>query len=1009
MSSVRRFWIAAAALVVAIPSLSGAQATRRVTGTVTVQGGTEPVPGATVQVVGTALGGTTDESGHFSITIPSGNQQLRVRRIGYQAKVVPIASDASSVVVGLTRDVLQLEAQVITGQATTVSKANAANAVTVVNTEQLNRVPQQTVENALQGKVPGAIITQNSGAPGGGIQVQIRGTNTINGAYQPLYVVDGVPVNNDAYGIGLNALTGAGAGNGAAGMSPVGSGITSSQDQQVNRLADLNPEEIESIEILKGPSAGAIYGSRGANGVVVITTKRGTTGKPTFNMIQRFGTQSIAHEMDLRCFSQAEAAAYVDANPPSGFKKGQSAEYFKQYPYAGCTNPQDQLYGNHGLDYETTASLRGGFTNTTYYGSATVKHDAGLGPTDRYDKQSMRLNLNQTLSSKFNVAASSEIIHSLTQRGISGNDNTTINPINVLSATPTFFDFSQRGADGQYVKNPWVGSNANILQDAEEIQTPENVYRLIGSANANWNVFSTERQELRLQLLGGVDSYSDHAMVYSPPGTWIEQSQSISSYTGSVVNGNTNVFNANLNLSAAHKLTTSHFTATTSAGLRQERAQSDAVSDLGQGIFPGIKNFASAQHVVFSEGTYLDKTFSYYGQEELLALDERLLLTAAVNAERSSDNGDPHKFYSYPKFSVSYRLPWLPPATQNIKLRLAYGKAGNRVPVNYKYTYLTTIGEGTNGLIPSSTIGLPTVFPENTTEVEGGLDASLFNGRVGLEYTRWQKTTTDLVLSSGLAPSTGFSTQIINGGKLGRVGTEVALNLIPVQSSAFTWTSNTTYSRDRGAILKLPVAPFSTGSSFGERFSSSKIQQGYSPTQVVTYYGRDANKKPIEIHPGDQTPDFTMGFTNSFDMGPLRLSSLIDWRKGGYVVDLTGLYFDGNMADGLGNLADSALTDYRLTEYSKYHPAYLEHASFAKLRELTLSYLLPQSFTHALIGPRSSELRLELSGRNLKTWTNYKGYDPEVSNFGNAAIGRFIDVTPYPPSRQFYFSINATF
>jgi hypothetical protein len=239
------------------------------------------------------------------------------------------------------------------------------------------------------------------------------------------------------------------------------------------------------------------------------------------------------------------------------------------------------------------------------------------------------------------------------------------------------------------------------------------------------------------------------------------------------------------------------------------------------------------------------------------------------------------------------------------------------------------------------------------------------------------------------------------------VGTEVGLNLIPVQSRMLTWTSNTTFSRNRGEIVELPVAPFSPASAFGERFSNSKIQVGFSPTQVVTYYGKDANGKPIEIHPGDQEPDFTMGFTNSFDVGPLRLSSLIDWRKGGYAVDLTGLYFDGNLPGG--NLADTALTTQRLTAYSKYQPAYLEHASFAKLRELTLSYLVPQGFTHSLLGGRSSELRLELSGRNLKTWTHYRGYDPEVSNFGNAAIGRFIDVTPYPPSRQFFFSVNATF
>ena len=1005
MRMFARFWCALA-LLACVPALGSAQA-RRVTGVVSIEGSNEPVSGATVQVVGTTLGATADESGRFAVSVPAGAQQLRVRRIGFQAKLVAVAATATAVTVPLTRDVLQLETQVVTGQATTVARANVANAVTVVTTEQINRVPQQTVENALQGKVPGAVITQNSGAPGGGVQVQIRGTNTINGSYQPLYVVDGVIVNNDAYAIGLNSITRAtGGGSGAAnGATPVGSALSSNQDQQVNRLADLNPEDIESIEVLKGPSAGAIYGSRGANGVVIITTKRGTSGTPALSVIQRLGSQSLANTLDMRCFTQAQATAFVDANPPSGFTG--AADYFAAYPYAGCTDPQRELYGNHTLDYETTASLRGGFASTTYFASGTAKHDGGLGPTDRYDKQSLRLNLNQQLGSKVSLSVNSELIHTLTQRGISGNDNASIAPAAIFSATPTFFDFNRTLANGQYVANPWLANQANALQDAHAIQTPENVYRLLATVQGSWTPLTTARQNVTIQLLGGVDSYADHALVYSPPTTYIEQSHAISPYPGSVVNSNTNVTNANLNLSIADKITAAAFTATTSAGLRQERAQSDYGTVLGQGLFPGVKNYAAAQNVLVSEATYLNKTFSYYAQEEVLTFAERLLLTAAVNTERSSTNGDPNTFYAYPKFSASYRLPFLPRFTDNLKLRLAYGKAGNRVPTNFGYTFLTQVGEGSNGLRASNTIGLATVFPENTSEFEGGLDAAFLRGRASLELTRYEKKTSDLVLTAGLAPSTGFATQVINGGSLINVGTEVGLNVIPLQSRSFTWTSNITYSRNRAEITSLPVPPFATGSAFGERFGSSKIQVGYSPTQVVTFQGKDANGTPIEIHPGDQQPDFIMGFTNSFDLGGVRISSLIDWRKGGYAVNLTNLYFDGSLPGG--NLADSAGEAARVAAYGNYQPVFLEHASFAKLRELTVSYRLPAAISHSLFHGRASEARVELSGRNLVTWTHYTGYDPEVSNFGNAAIGRFIDVAPYPPSRQYFVSVNATF
>lgn len=1002
MKSVTRLWIAAVLLAV-IPSLGRAQQTRRVTGHVTVQGTGEPVPGATIQVVGTTLGGIGDDAGNFSISVPSGALQLRIRRIGYTAKIVPLGANESTINVTLGRDVLQLETQVITGQATTVSRANVANAVTVVTTEQLNRVPAATIENALQGKVPGAVITSNSGAPGGGIQLQLRGTNTVNGAYQPLYVVDGVPVSNDAFGNGLNGISGAGGG----GMGQQGSGITGNQDQQVNRIADLNPEDIESIEVLKGPSAGAIYGSRGANGVVIITTKRGRAGTPSLDVTQRFGTSKLSNTIGVRCFTQAEATTFINTYTPAGYTN--ATDYFAANPYAGCTDAQQQLYGNTGLSYETSASLRGGTENggTTYFTSAGVKHDAGIAVQDGYDKQNLRINLGQEFGPKLHFSANTEVLHTRTARGVSGNDNNSINPINVISGTPSFFDMSRK-VNGVYVPDPFVASNANVLQDQIAIQTPENVYRFIGSAQARWSVLASTHQTLDISMLGGVDQYTDQSNIYSPPYTYLEQSGQISPYPGTAINSSANVINANLNLSATHKLTASAFTATTSAGLRQERAQTNNVTNEGQGLFPGITNFATATQTLLAQGQTLTKSFSYFGQEEFLTLQERMLLTVAVNSERSSTNGDPNQFNSYPKASISYKLPWLPPATDNIKLRFAWGKAGNRVPVDFKYTYLNSVLEdGTKGLLQSAQIGLPSIKPELTTEFEGGFDASFFGGRGGLEVTQYKKKTTDLVLTAGLATSTGYSTKVINGGSLQNVGTEIGLKLVPIEFHSFVWTSNTTFSRNRNKVLTLPVAPFATGSAFSERFGSYKIQPGYSATQIVVYNGFNADGTRHEDHIGDQNPDFQMGFSNDFTLGRLSLSSLLDWRKGGYIANLTNNYFDANIAGS--NLADPALGAARLTAFGKGLPVYVEHGSFAKLRELTLSYDLGESFAHRMLGNHAKDLRIEASGRNLFTWTNYTGYDPEVSNFSNAAIGRTQDVTPYPPSRQFFLSFNATF
>ena len=1001
MKSVRGIWIAAVLLAV-IPSIGRAQTSRRVTGQVTAQGSANPVPGASVQVVGTTLGTTADENGNFAVSVPAGAQNLRIRRIGYAARLIPVAANQTTVNVSLVLDALQLETQVITGQATTVSSRNAANAVTVVTTEQLNRVPQQNIEDAMKGKVPGAVITQNGGAPGGGVQVQIRGSNTVNGAYQPLYVVDGVIVNNDAYSIGLNSITGA------------GGGIATNQDQQVNRIADINPSDIESIEVLKGPSAGAIYGSRGANGVVVITTKRGTAGKPSLNLVQRFGTQTLGNKYDMRCFTLAQAQA--EAKADYGITLAPA-------DYGGCVDSQDIIYGNHFLSYETGASIRGGAANTTYFASADAKHDGGLAVNTGYSKQSLRLNLNQAMGSKLTLQGSSEIIHTLTQRGISGNDNNNIAPYTIIGATPTYFDPRKKDpVTGQLVSDPYIGGGANVLQDQQAIQTPENVYRLIGNVQGNWSIFSSDKQTLNLSGLGGVDAYTDHGRVYSPPFTYIEQSGNISPYPGSVVDANTNVANANLNASLVHKLIMGFGTATTSAGLRQERSESNNVYDRGQGLFPGITNFATAVQTGVAQAQNLTKTFSYYGQEEFLTMADRLLLTAAVNAERSSTNGDSAKFYAFPKFSASYNVPFLLRGLDNLKLRVAYGRAGNRVPSDFKYTFLTQLAEGgIIGIRPSTIIGLRNIQPEVTSETEGGFDAQMFGGRASLEFTVYHKSTTGLVLQSALASSSGFTTANINGGSLANNGTEIGLTLLPIQTGNFTWESRTTYARNRGLVTSLPVPAFYTGNGFGERTARTKVEKGYAPDEVVAYEGFDttfvngvySSRSRHEAHIGSASPDFTMGFSNDFTAGPLRLSTLIDWRKGGYIADLSQTYLENgvNGQSGItgGSFADTAMNNRDQSRYAQGYAAFLEHGSFAKLREVTLSYALNPHLANTLFRGTTRDVRLEVSGHNLKTWTNYRGLDPEVSNFGNAPLSRLWDLAPYPPSRQFFFSVNANF
>ena len=987
MKTVRSSVLATLLLVFA--SVSAFAQTRTVTGRVTVEGSNEPLVAASVNVVGTSIGTYTDDQGRFTVTVPAGPATLRVRRIGYVQKTVAVPSGDTQVDVGLARDVLQLETQVITGTATTVSSANAANAVTVVSGEKLNKVPAQTIDYALQGKIPGAVITQNSGAPGGGVQVQLRGVSTINASFLPLYVVDGVIIDNSQIANGLNAITQAAGGN-----------FGSTQDQRVNRTADINPNDIESIQVLKGPSASSIYGSRGTNGVIVITTKQGQAGKTSLDVTQRFGTARISNKIGERCFSSAQEVD--DAGYDS---TGWGAATIK------CHDYEQELYGEHPFNYQTIGSLRGATNSgTNYFVSGLVQHDGGLVRNDNYNKQSIRVNLGQRLGSRLNLRANTELIHSLTARGVSGNDNTGINPYTTFSQTPSFIDYRRR-PDGTFPVGLSVNNNSNPFQNAELIKTPEDVFRLLGSGVGSYNLVAGERQTLDFTVSGGVDAYNDHARIISPASAYVEQ---VNALPGTLVNNNANIFTGNIGANFTHRLIRDLFTATTSAGIGQVRRNVDIIGNTGRGVFPGVTNVASATQIFTTEGQDIVKSQSIFAQEEFLTLGERLLLTAGVNGERTSNNGDPKKYYAYPKFSGSYRVPVPTDRIDELKLRLAYGRAGNQ-PQSGKYTFLTNlIYDGVTGFRTSTALGLPGIKPETASELEGGLDLTLFGSRARLSATQFRKQIDDLILTAAVAPSTGFANRAINGGQIVNHGTELELEMTPIRTDRFSWVSSTTYSSAKGKVTQLPVPPFiPVSGSFGSRFGNAFVAQGQLITVLQAVNGCTAlnaagtacpSANRVLTFVGNSAPDFEMGFSNDFSAGPFRLSSLWDWRKGGLGVNLTNDYFYGS-----GLAKDTLLAQTQLARFRKGVAVFVENTGFLKLRELTLGYELPPTMASRLFNGHAQTARLELSGRNLYTKTKYTGLDPEVSNFGNQSLGRFQDVTPYPPSRLFYLTIATTF
>jgi len=966
---------------------SAASAQRPLKGTVSDIETGAPIASVSIHVKGTALGAYSTSDGKFTINnAPAGALTLEVRRIGYAAATVPVGADQSEVDIKLKADVLQLNQEVITGQATSIARRNLANDVATVGAVDLTRTQTATVENALQGKVAGAVITSNSGAPGGGLQVQMRGVTSIFGNSQPLYVVDGLPVSNTVIENGMNAVSGAGAGMNAG-----------NQDNGVNRIADLNPDDIQSIEILKGPSAAAIYGSSAANGVIVITTKRGTPGKPRFSLTQRFGTYEAANTLGARRFTLPEA--YEFAGSGTSQQVMDSASVLANYnACGGYCDYEKEVFGDRSLSYQTNLDVSGGNDQTQYFVSGLAQHDNGIMYGTGYNKQSLRVNLTQALGSKLQIKVSTNLIHTLTKRGISNNDNNNITPYFVFGETPSFFDF--RPKDGVYPENPFTSSNP--LQTIAYLREPEDVFRLIGSVNAQYTVFTTDMQNLKATLDLGIDHYAYTSNIFSPPNL---QYEPLDGLPGTATNLSAGETTSPVALTLAHTYTGSAFIATTSAGVRRGYDSFSSTNVVTQNLLTGQQNVDRGSAVNVFENRTNVQTLAAFAQEELLLLDQRLFLTGGVLAQRSTNNQDVNKMFYYPKAAASYRLPKMG-VFDEFKLRAAYGETGNEPVYGQKFTSLTGVTYGgQNGVVLGGVLADPTLHPEREREFEGGVDLGMFDSRIALSLTGYQKTNSDLILQQSLAPSTGFGTRIFNGGEIRNRGVEAALTLIPVQSKEFSWNSHVTFTLNRGKVMSLPagVPAFRPPNSFGFQYGAGYIEVGQSPSQIRGTV--DSAGVGVLRTVGDYQPKYLVGFSNDFSVGPFRVYGLIDWRHGGDVVNITQ-----NVYDELGTAPDYAASLVRDSLFNNIgQSVYVQDASFVKLREVTLSYLLPASFVHSAFGDHVSGVRAEVSGRNLVTWTNYPGLDPEVSNFGNQNINRGQDLAPYPPTRSFFFTLGVDF
>jgi len=935
----------------------------------------EPLPGAQVFVKGTFVGTTTDVNGAYSLDV-DGSVTVVVAYIGY--KTQEVATSGGSGNFAMEPDVLRQDEVVVTGLVSTVKRRNAANAVASVSGDDLVNAPTQTLDQALSGQFAGVNIRRNTGAPGGGVNVNLRGQSTLTGSTQPLYVIDGVIVNNDANQSGIDVVTAA-----------TGAGSSRPQGQPTNRIGDINPNDIESIEVLKGASAAAIYGAKASNGVVIIKTKRGRGGKTKFNFSTKTGQSSLLRKMGHRVFeTYAEAEEQYGADVASLGNNSSGSWAGNDFDY------EEILYGETGQLTEHTVSAVGGDESTQFYLGGQYMDEGGIIKNTGYKKLSGRMNVDHRLSGKAKVSISTNLIRSEADRGVTGNDNTNMTYGFSIGFTPSFIDIRDTDGDGVYPINPTNPSNP--LETAEYFVNNEVTHRALGSMTFDYNLYRASNMDLGFLAVAGADFYNQENEVFIPPFLQIESSKD---EAGQSVMTTTDNLNTNLSLNLVHKMKMSGMNFNTTAGLQYETYDWNSVFVHAIGMIPTQTNVdkASSQSVYHDRKKRQDR--GQFFQEEV-TVGDNLYVAFSMRGDVSSTMGDTETKEWYPKAAASYQLGEFA-VFDNLKLRGAFGQTGNMPQSKAKYTTMSSsnIG-GINGLVASSTRGNSGIKPERTTEMEFGMDFSLMNGLASVEATMYKQDIEDLILLVDLPPSSGASYAWENGGEMTTNGMEFALGLNPtalVSVGGLDWNFHMTYYTNESEVTKLTVDPYNFG-GFATFLGTYRIEEGYSPTAIVGSEMTDGKHDVL----GDENPDYRLSFRNSFSFGPVSLSFLIDRKEGGSAINLANLIYDlgGTTADFEENGGD------RLANLGAVTAPYIESTSYTALRDLSMTYTLPGSMTE---GFGVSYLQVGLSARNWWMTSEYTGLSPEVSQFGNEAVGGSVDTNPFPLSKSMYVTLSMGF
>ena len=1003
---------------------------RTLRGKVTDEAG-NALPGVSVIVDGSNIGTVTNADGLFTIGVSNTAQYLIFSFIGYESQQIPIGA-SSEYNVTMSEDITQLQEVVVTAFGIEQEKRSLGYAVQDLKSEEITRTQQPNLINALHGQVAGVQITSAGGAPGMSSRIIIRGLTSLNpnADNQPLFVVDGVPIDNSTV-----ESTGT-----PRGMS--------------NRAADINPNDIESVNILKGAAATALYGVRAANGAVIITTKKGESGRLRVDFRSSLGFEEINHYPE---FQQRYGQGFSGEWSPTSFWPSWGAPVeaiqtidseYRMYNTTRETMETGRVFDNY-------ISMSGGNENATIFASISHLDQDGVIPFSGWKRTSAKLSASADFANKLRVEGSMNYINS-------GGDRV---PHDRIMETLQYWAYSQDPRD--YINEDGsqrTYGNSNPLYTARFWTYEDEVNRIIGNINfkytpADWISFA-----YRL----GTDYFSDQRTEILPGPLGVANEVPLSS-TGFMEETRINsrdinsTFTINLNKDLTERL---------NANFRIGNDIFDRSSNTLRGtgsrfVIPNFYNLSNVTEQTTGQFISQRRLIGVYG-DLTLNYGDFLFLNITGRNDWSSTLPRENRSFFYPSFNLGFIFSdvWqMPDFISYAKFRASYAEVGKDAdPYLTQQTYVTSDPvNGQVGFSRSSILGSPDLKPERTRSIEFGLDMRFLDDRIGLDFTWYKQNSADQILQVPVSNATGFTRLVLNAGELENKGIEIVLRGTPVRTPSFTWDATLNFTRNRNRVVDIVdgVENIVVGSQFGYAGSSvtMRLEEGAAygnlyGTSYERYYegGKPENLTeldrdlPIVIGSngfplrnsnqliiGNAMPDWTAGLRNTLNYKNVSLSFLIDTRVGidqysqydnfysafgqrAYSLDRNSVVvFDG--VDGSGNpntipvwLGQGTGPDganYGAGFWRNYHRGvsenFVQDASFVKLRNISLEYSLSPSL---LSRTPFTRLSLSVSANNIILWTPWASFDPESFSAGAGGNATAFTGLGYPGVSSYYITLN---